>query len=223
MCVLTILWLVGCDRLVDAFMPGSFVAKTHFLRPFVTPVAMSSKTLASLQEKYSSREDLPCMFHDDGEDDILLDESMLEGMDLECEAPPVVGQTVTGYVIDVDDNAALLAINGKKSGIIPVAEAGLLPVKHLPEVIKVGDTVTAEMIGTLKGMPVISIRATQLIQAWKNVSDTRTAEETFAVRVLEVNKGGAVCSAFGGLRAFLPGSHHVGPLDPSVIGSTIMV
>ena len=44
-----------------------------------------------------------------------------------------------------------------------------------------------------------------------NVFQVRAADAVFETKVLEVNKGGAVCSAFG-LKAFLPGSHFVGRL-----------
>lgn len=183
---------------------------------------MSAKTLASVKERLSGREDLPCMIDDENDDDVVT-EDILEGVDMEIGSSPEIGQLVTGCVIDVDEIGALLAIGGKKSGIIPVAEAGLMPVKHMSELFKVGDTITAEMIGTLRGMPVLSIRSAQLVEAWKNVSHTRAAEEAFPVRILEVNKGGAVCSAFGGLKAFLPGSHYLGSVDDSLIGSIITV
>ena len=42
------------------------------------------------------------------------------------------------------------------------------------------------------------------------------------VKVLEVNKGGAICDAMG-LKAFLPGSHFQGIPDESLVGQTIKV
>jgi hypothetical protein len=45
------------------------------------------------------------------------------------------------------------------------------------------------------------------------------ADGTFAVKILEVNRGGAVCSAFG-LKAFLPGSHYLGIPDEVLLTTT---
>ena len=64
--------------------------------------------------------------------------------------PPKNGQTITGTVIELDDNGALLEIGGKMSGYLPIKEASLVTVKHMNEVLKVGEEVTAEVIGTLK-------------------------------------------------------------------------
>jgi ribosomal protein S1 len=79
------------------------------------------------------------------------------------------------------------------------------------------------MIGTLRGMPVMSLRSAQLVEAWERVSRMRASDEAFTVQVAEVNRGGAVCNAFGGLKAFLPGSHYLGTPDESIIGSNVTV
>jgi len=142
--------------------------------------------------------------------------------DAEEVDPPKVGQTITGSVIEIDDNGALLEIGGKMSGYLPIKEAALIPIKHMNEVVEIGQDITAEVIGTLRGMPVISLRTTQLISAWEEVLKVRASDESFEVKVLEVNKGGAVCSAFG-LKAFLPGSHFVGVPDEGLIGTQLTV
>ena len=85
---------------------------------------------------------------------------------------------------------------------------------------EVGQQITAEVVGTLRGMPVISFRSSQLVTAWEKALKVRAADEAFDVEVIEVNRGGAVCQCFG-LKAFLPGSHFVGMPDESVIGRTI--
>jgi small subunit ribosomal protein S1 len=142
--------------------------------------------------------------------------------DAEEVDPPKVGQTITGTVIEMDDNGALLEIGGKMSGYLPLKEAALVPIKHVNTVLEMGQEVTAEVIGTLKGMPVISLRSAQLITAWEKVLAIRAADSVFEAKVLEVNKGGAVCSALG-LKAFLPGSHYLGVPDESLVGTTLNV
>jgi small subunit ribosomal protein S1 len=89
-------------------------------------------------------------------------------------------------------------------------------------VVQIGQEVTAECIGTLKGMPVMSLRAEQLIRAWDEIFVMQKADGTFSVKILEVNRGGAVCAAFG-LKAFLPGSHYLGIPDESLIGTMVEV
>lgn len=91
------------------------------------------------------------------------------------------------------------------------------------ETLTVGQTVTAEMIGTLRGVPVVSLRSAQLAVAWEAIQKIRAADSEMTVRVLEVNRGGAVCSTAEGLRAFLPGSHYMGTPDESIIGLDVKV
>ena len=81
---------------------------------------------------------------------------------------------------------------------------------------------TAECIGTLKGMPVVSLRSAQLAEAWEHVLDVRAQDEAFEVTVIEVNKGGAICS-YKGLKCFLPGSHYLGLPDASIVGTSFKV
>lgn len=136
--------------------------------------------------------------------------------------PPTVGQTVTGTIIEMDENGALLEIGGKMSGFLPLKESALGPVKDLSSLYSIGQELSAECIGTLKGVPVISLRPHLLVKAWEEINAVRAADTTFEVKIAEVNRGGAVCEAFG-LKAFLPGSHCGSALDASLVGSTIKV
>ena len=155
----------------------------------------------------------------DVEDDMT---SLFFDADEEASSPPKKGDTITGTVVEMDDNGALLQITGKMSAYLPIKEAALLPLKHVSEVVEIGQEITAEVVGTLRGMPVFSLRSAQLIQAWADIMKVKEADEIFEVKVTEVNKGGAVCAAFG-LKAFLPGSHYLGMPDESLIGTMINV
>lgn len=150
------------------------------------------------------------------------DQSFFSEAEEEHNNPPTVGQTVTGTVIELDDNGALLEIGGKMSGYLPIKEAVLNPSGSMDEVVEIGQQITAEVVGTLRGMPVISLRSKLLVDAWDKVLAMRAKDEPFPVKVAEVNRGGAVCDVHG-LKAFLPGSHCVGLPDESMIGSTINV
>lgn len=175
--------------------------------------------LNKIKERMTGRYDLISMVEEGNEADSY---SSFQDADSEQVDPPKVGQTVTGIIIEMDDNGALLEIGGKMSGYLPLKEASLVPVKELNGMYSIGQEITAEVIGTLKGMPVISLRPYQLEQAWEQILAIRTADTPFDAKVLEVNKGGAVCDVFG-LKGFLPGSHCQGPADESLIGTVLKV
>ena len=172
------------------------------------------------KEKYAGRGDLVSMIDD--EDNEVDTYSFFAEADEDEVDPPKVGQTITGTVIEMDDNGALLEIGGKMSGYLPLKEAALIPIKHVNTVLEMGQELTAEVIGTLKGMPVISLRAAQLVTAWEQAISMRATDATFEAKVIEVNRGGVVCAALG-LKAFLPGSHYMGTPDESIIGQTLKV
>lgn len=208
---------VSVLSVVCAYMTSSFVFQRSSF-PSSTALEMAkTKALSTLKQRYDGRQDLSTM-----EEDSTNEWTLFEEADAEEANPPVTGQTVTGAVIEMDDNGALLEIGGKMSGYLPLKEAALIPLKHVQEVLSIGQVVTAEVIGTLKGMPVISLRNAQLVQAWDEILKVRAADSVFDVKVLEVNKGGAVCSCFG-LKAFLPGSHFSGVADPSLVGQSVSV
>lgn len=162
-----------------------------------------TKALRTVKERTSGREDLGV------EVDIEISPSSMgsffEEADSEEQHPPTVGQIVTGTVIEMDDNGALLEMGGKMSGYLPVKEAALIAIKHVNQVsinaiavyvvidikiqniylkvLEIGQEVTAEVIGTLKGMPVISLRNAQLVLAWEEILKIRAADTAFDTKV----------------------------------------
>jgi len=185
-------------------------------------VTMASATCVNhldlTKEKYSGR----CGF-DNVEadlDEASSYESFLEAGD-EAELP-TKGQNVEGTVIEIDDNGALIEIGGKMSGYLPAKEASLVPIKHVNTILEIGQTISAEVVGTLKGVPVLSLRSSQLETAWENVLNARAADATFDVEISEVNKGGLLVTCMG-LGAFLPGSHYLGAPDASLVGTKMTV
>lgn len=224
-CVLLCLTNVVFSSVWSAnFIPQAFrqavkSAESYSSLSMVATFAKKISHLDKIKERYSGRPDIDSDAEENA--DISSYDSFVEA-DKEEVDPPVKGQIITGTVIEMDDNGALLEIGGKMSGYIPIKEAALIPVKHVNAVLEIGQSVTAECVGTLKGMPVLSIRASQLVFAWENILNIRASDTPFDVKVLEVNKGGAVCAAFG-LKAFLPGSHFLGVPDESLIGQTLTV
>jgi len=181
----------------------------------VVPLNPRHKSLERVKDRYGGRLDLGSM----GEE-TEIDSDAFNDADSEEVDPPQIGQELTGTIIEMDDNGALLEIGGKMSGYLPVKEASLIPIKQVNTIYEVGQSITAECIGTLRGMPVVSLRRGQLAEAWEQVLNTRAQDASFDVKIIEVNKGGAIAS-YMGLRAFLPGSHFLGVPDASCIGQTI--
>lgn len=177
------------------------------------------KVLTNVKERYIGRDDISGPLAFEAEID---DYSAFAQADDEEIDPPSKGQTVTGTVIEIDDNGALLEIGGKMSGYLPLKEASLTTLKNFDSILDIGQEVTGEIIGRLKGMPVMSLRSAQLVKAWEAALKIRATDEIFEVTVLEVNKGGAICEAFG-LKAFLPGSHYNGAPTESLIGTSLKV
>jgi len=185
----------------------------------VTSVLEKQKTLGLVKQRYIGREDLSSS---KDESDDIADYSYFAEADDEEIDPPKKGEEVTGVIIEIDENGALIEIGGKMSGYLPVKEASLSPIKNINTLYSVGDSITGEMVGTLKGMPVISLRSAQLVVAWQEALKVRAVDEIISVKVLEVNRGGIVCDLFG-LKAFIPGSHYTGTADASLIGTTLQV
>jgi small subunit ribosomal protein S1 len=137
---------------------------------------------------------------------------------------PVNGQTLIGTVIDMDNNGAYIDVGGKMSCFLPVKEVSLAgPVSDINSVLQVGQEVIADTVGTLRGMPVVSLRPQQLDLAFDNLLKLNTTDTAFKVTVVEVNRGGAVCQLEGGLRAFLPVSQILGVVDMTLIGQEVSV
>lgn len=215
-----ILMLLACTCLTgEAFRPQAsrYVVRGTHMKMVALQQRPVNKGFDSIKERSAGRGDIVGMEED--ADDF---GSLFLEADSEEQNPPRVGETITGTVIEMDDNGALLEIGGKMSGYLPLKEASLNPIRHVNTMFEVGQDVTAEVIGTLRGMPVMSLRSAQLITAWEKVLDMRASDESFETKVIEVNRGGAVCSVEG-LKAFLPGSHFLGVPDESIIGNTIKV
>jgi predicted RNA-binding protein with RPS1 domain len=218
--LLALVCVLACTH---AFITNAFRFRSTAATVTYTDLNMAMvKTFGSMKEKYGGRADLSSMVEEEGASgDVPTADYFMEADD-EMMDPPKVGQTITGTVIEIDDNGALLEIGGKMSGYLPIKESCLITPRQMIDVVEIGQVISAEVIGTLKGMPVISLRGPQLVLAWETILKVREGDEPFDVNVLEVNRGGAVCECFG-LKAFLPGSHFLGVPDESLIGTTLSV
>lgn len=174
--------------------------------------------LIGVKERAIGRDDLATMAEENSEESF---QSFMEAGE-ETMKPPVAGDKVTGTVVEWDDLGAFIDISGKMCGYLPLKEASLEPIKHVKEAVEIGQEITAEILGTLRGMPVFSLRSAQLVNAWDDILAKKEEDTSFSVKIVEVNKGGAMCYAFG-LKAFLPGSHCVGMPTEDLVGKSIDV
>eukprot|EP01031_Cornospumella_fuschlensis_P028074 gene28074-33900_t len=183
-------------------------------------MSKASRSLQRMKDKTIGRQDLIALVE---EDDIELpSREALDRLGAEIR-PPVVGEIVHGRVLDMDEAGAWLEIDGAKtSAFLPLAEIALERVERAQDVLEVGQELDVEVVGRLRGLPVVSYRVTQLAASWERVFKLQAADEAFDVVVQDMNRGGAVCEIFG-LQAFLPGSQIVGVVDNSLIGNTIKV
>lgn len=185
-------------------------AKTH--------LSMARGALQRVKDRYLGRGDIVFVDQEVGSK---LENAMNTAV-ASAAQPPSVGETVTGSILEVDDTGAWVSIGGKMSAFLPVKEVSLDEEKDMRTRFEAGQSVTAEVVGTLKGMPVLSLRTGQLVAAWDKVLAIKEKDETFDVQILDVNKGGAVCNVFG-LKGFLPGSHFLGIPDERLVGTFIAV
>uniref|UniRef100_A0A7S0SQK5 S1 motif domain-containing protein n=1 Tax=Chromulina nebulosa TaxID=96789 RepID=A0A7S0SQK5_9STRA len=207
---------ISTSSLTNCFTHRAIVQTRQYRISMAAALVDRKDPLVNIKERYSGRADF-VEISDEIEDYNFFAEADEEEID-----PPSKGQTITGTVIEIDDNGALIEIGGKMSGYLPLKEASLTPLKNLNSVLTIGQELTGEIIGSLKGMPVMSLRSAQLIVAWEKALNYRVTDEVFEVEVVEVNRGGAVCDLFG-LKAFLPGSHFLGTPSESLIGTTLKV
>ena len=93
---------------------------------------------------------------------------------------------------------------------------------HVSEVLQVGQEVTVEVIGTMKGRPVLSLRSVLVSEAWGKILKYKEEDVTVEVEVVEASQSGATC-LLDGLIVFLPGSQAIGLMDETMEGSRIQV
>lgn len=84
------------------------------------------KSLRVVKNRAVDRYDLTSM-RDDSVSSVDM-AALFEQADFNQVSPPSVGDMVTGTVIELDDNGALLEMGGKMSGYIPLKEVSLMEI-----------------------------------------------------------------------------------------------
>ncbi|MGV6861714.1 MAG: 30S ribosomal protein S1 [Putridiphycobacter sp.] len=108
---------------------------------------------------------------------------------------------VDGIIIQLSDSEAIVSIDYKSEGVIPINEF-----RYNPD-LKVGDNVEVfiESLEDKNGQLVLSHRTARVHRAWQKVNEALKTGEVITGFVKCRTKGGLIVDVFG-LEAFLPGS-----------------
>ncbi len=114
-----------------------------------------------------------------------------------------VGDVVSGVVVEVQEEFALVDINYKSEGLISVSEFRVIDGKRD---VRVGDRIEVliDRIENENGMIVLSKDKADMMRAWSDISKAAENEEVVEGIVVAKVKGGL--SVDIGVKAFLPGS-----------------
>ncbi|HJM27881.1 MAG: 30S ribosomal protein S1 [Acidimicrobiales bacterium] len=116
------------------------------------------------------------------------------------------GQLVSGTVVKVDREEALLDIGFKSEGVIPRRELSIRNDVSVDELVSVGDQIEALVIQKedKEGRLILSKKRAQYEKAWGDIQKVKDNDGMVKGLVIEVVKGGLIVDI--GLRGFLPAS-----------------
>ncbi|MCZ8512918.1 30S ribosomal protein S1 [Paenibacillus filicis] len=116
------------------------------------------------------------------------------------------GDIVTGKVIKVDADQAIVDVGYKYDGVIPVKELSSVSIDNASESVEVGQELELKVItiDDNKEKLVLSKRAIEGEKAWNKLSADMENRTVLEAKVAEVVKGGLVVDV--GLRGFVPAS-----------------
>ncbi|GGE38622.1 30S ribosomal protein S1 [Pullulanibacillus camelliae] len=118
--------------------------------------------------------------------------------------PIEVGDVVTGTVTKVEEKHALVDVNYKIDGILPISELSSLHIEKVSDAISVGDELTLKVTKINEEELVLSKKEVDADQAWDDLERKFNNKETFTVEIADVVKGGLVIDL--GVRGFMPAS-----------------
>ena len=116
------------------------------------------------------------------------------------------GQLVSGTIVKVDREEALLDIGFKSEGVIPRRELSIRNDVSVDELVSLGDQIEALVIQKedKEGRLILSKKRAQYEKAWGDIQEVKDKDGMVKGLVIEVVKGGLIVDI--GLRGFLPAS-----------------
>lgn len=115
-----------------------------------------------------------------------------------------VGDIVSGKVVKLEDNHALVDIGYKTEGIVPISELSSLHVDSPGDVISEGEEVSLKVKKIEDDEVILSKREVDADKSWEELQQKYENGETFTTEVKEIVKGGLVADV--GVRGFIPAS-----------------
>ncbi|MGN0708901.1 MAG: 30S ribosomal protein S1, partial [Anaerovoracaceae bacterium] len=118
---------------------------------------------------------------------------------------PRTGDIVTGEVVEVNDDEAIINMGCKKDGILTANEVSLEDGQKLTDVYHVGDQVEAKVIKTddNDGGILLSKKKLEVNEHWKEIKEAYDNKETIEVEVRKAVKGGVI-AAYKEVTGFIP-------------------
>lgn len=112
------------------------------------------------------------------------------------------GEVVKGTVVSIDRDIVLVDIGTKSEGSIPFAD---VQAEVEANRLRVGDEIYVSVVEPegRSEHPLLSVSRARAERGWESAQTASEAGVIFAVKVLEVNRGGLVAD-FEGLRGFVP-------------------
>ena len=116
------------------------------------------------------------------------------------------GDLVTGTVVKIEHDEALLDIGFKSEGVIPARELSIRKDLDPSEIVSVGDRIEALVLQKedKDGRLILSKKRAEYERAWIDIEEKFNTGENVIGEVIEIVKGGLILDI--GLRGFLPAS-----------------
>ena len=116
------------------------------------------------------------------------------------------GDLVTGTVVKIEHDEALLDIGFKSEGVIPARELSIRKDLDPSDIVSVGDRIEALVLQKedKDGRLILSKKRAEYERAWIDIEEKFTTGENIVGEVIEIVKGGLILDI--GLRGFLPAS-----------------
>uniref|UniRef100_A0A7R9UCG9 S1 motif domain-containing protein n=1 Tax=Pinguiococcus pyrenoidosus TaxID=172671 RepID=A0A7R9UCG9_9STRA len=136
----------------------------------------------------------------------------------------VRGDRVTGSVVQIDPEGALVEIGAKSTALLTQKEAGLRSVGSVENVVSIGEEREFEVIGEdqVSGQLLVSIKQIEFREAWDRMIQYQAEDVVMDATVLGTNRGGCLVDVEG-IRGFMPGSHLSTELNDDLVGKTFRV
>ncbi|MEB3294116.1 MAG: S1 RNA-binding domain-containing protein [Synechococcales bacterium] len=136
------------------------------------------------------------------------------------------GQVVRGKAFSYENDGALIDIGGKSPAFLPITEASLYKNNDITTLVPLQEEREFVIIKDQneEGQVTVSIRRLEEKRVWVRLADMQKSRESFAVRVVEANRGGVAVNAMG-IKGFVPRSHLIERVEDlsSLIGTSLSV